>query len=296
MQIYRAVVRSSQQISPGMTRITLGGAGLAGFSSTGAGDEYVRVFLPRPGETEPVLPVGTDSGWDYPEGVESAPMRTYTVRSVSPADSTGAVTVDIDFVVHDGGLAAAWAAGARPGDVVGINAPSGLYDAPEDLRWRVLLADATGLPAAARLIEQAPAGVRTRAVLEVADASHRIPIDCPPGTEITWVYGGNGQTRSRLDEILRDIDLPAGPGYVWCAGETAVLRRVRANLRRERGLPGTAYKVIGYWTDKAELWQERWDGLDPAVRAQLLALWDDPDRDGEEIIDDYEEQLALLGL
>ena len=291
MRIHRAEVVAVERLTPGMIRVTLGGEGLADFESTGVGDEYLRVFLPTPGEAEPVLPFATEDSWDYPEGVQASPMRTYTVRAV-PAPGL----VVIDFVVHDGGVAATWAQQAKPGDVVGLNSPRGLYDPPADLAWQILLADATGLPAVGRLIEQAPAGVRTRVVVEVPDAGHRQSFPVNPDVDIAWVYGGNGHGPCRLEEILRSIDLPDGVGYVWFAGETKVLRAVRKYLRHERGLPVTAYKTIGYWTAKAEEWEERWENLDPSVKAWIDSLWADEERDEEEITDAYFDKLESLGL
>lgn len=292
MRIFRAEVVSAERLTAGMIRIVLGGPGVADFVSTGVGDEYLRVFLPAAGERQPVVPVATETSWEYPEGVTPSPMRTYTVRATDPA----AGTVTIDFVVHDGGVAATWAQRAEVGDVVGLNSPTGLYAPPADLAWQVLLADATGLPAVGRLIEQAPAGVRTRVVIEVPDESHRQDFAAHPDVEIAWVYGGNGHSQSRLEEVLRTIDLPFGVGYVWFAGEAAVLRAVRKYLRHERGLPPTAYKVIGYWTDKSEQWEAKWESLDPSVRAWIDNLWADEARDAEEIEDEFFAKLESLGL
>lgn len=292
MRIYRAEVVSAERLTAGMIRIVLGGPDVADFVTTGVGDEYLRVFLPAAGEREPVLPTATDTSWEYPPGVTASPMRTYTVRAVDPA----AGTLTIDFVVHDGGVAAAWAQRAAAGDVVGLNSPTGLYAPPADLAWQVLLADATGLPAVGRLIEQAPAGVRTRVVIEVLDESHRQDFGDNPDVEVAWVYGGNGHSQSRLEELLRAIDLPEGSGYVWFAGETTVLRAVRTYLRHERGLGPSAYKVIGYWTDKSEQWDEKWQNLDPSVKAWIDTLWADEARDAEEIEDEFFAKLESLGL
>ncbi|MCU1518734.1 MAG: siderophore interacting protein, partial [Pseudarthrobacter sp.] len=218
MEIFKATVVGTRQLTPGMLRITLGGPCMAGFTSTGVGDEYVRVFLPAPGRREPVLPVPAGDTWEYLPGDVPSPMRTYTVRGTDPDRGTA----DIDFVVHDGGVAAGWAMQAKPGDVVGLNSPTGLYDPPAGIEWQVLVADATGLPAVARLVEQAPPGVRTRVLIEVPDRSHRQELTAGPHVDIAWVFGGNGHTQSRLDELIRAIDLPSGTGYVWFAGETKV--------------------------------------------------------------------------
>lgn len=291
MQIFRAEVHHTRQLTPGMVRVTFAGAGLRDFRSTGVGDEYLRVFFPHPGEREPVLPRATRDSWVFDDAATPAPMRTYTVRDHRP----GAGEVDIDFVVHDGGVAAAWAQSALPGDVVGLNTPTGLYDPPADLDWVLLLADATGLPAALRILETLPFGVIARAVLEVPGPEHRQAVPQGTDTEVTWVYGGNGHGPSRLEQIVRSIERPQGVGYVWVAGETRELRGVRRYLRHELRLPASSYKVVGYWTERAEEWRARYESLDAHVRGSLDALWTQ-NADAEEIEDAYIAQLERLGL
>lgn len=291
--IHRIVVERVRRLSPGMVRIVFGGDGLDGFVSTGIGDEYFRVFFPAEGQHEPNLPFPTEDGyWDFAEGVEPAPMRTYTVRGWDAE----AAELTIDFVVHDGGIAAAWALNARPGDVVGVNTPKGLYDPPAEIEWQLLIADATGLPAAARLAENAPAGVRTRVVLEVSSPEDELDFSVAEGVELHWVHGGNGHAPTRIEEILRASELPSGPGYVWVAGETKATRGVRKHLRHELKLPASAYKVIGYWTENAEAWRERYDSLDEGTHARLMAMWDDDTRPAEDIEEAYEAELEKLGL
>lgn len=292
MQIFRAEVLATSYLTEGMMRIVFGGEGLRGFTSTGVGDEYLRVFLPEPGQDEPVLPFASGDYWDYLPDQKPSPMRTYTVRATNPELGT----VTIDFVVHDGGVAAKWALQATPGDVVGLNSPTGLYDPPEGIIWQLLVTDATGLPAVGRLIEQAPAGVRTRAIIEVAQDSHRQDFGVNPNVDITWILGGNGHSQSALDGVMRGVELPAGPGYIWFAGESKVLRSIRKHLRHERALKADSYKLIGYWTDKLEQWEQRWENLDPAVRAQLDAMWADESRDPELVQDEIHETMESLGL
>jgi NADPH-dependent ferric siderophore reductase len=300
--VFRAEVVRTRKLTAGLARITFGGDGLADFLTTGVGDEYLRVFFPHTDDRRSVnLPFPTDNGgWDFPEGVEPAPLRTYTVRAVRPEDNE----VDIDFVIHDGGVAAAWALRAEPGDVVGLNSPNGLYEPPEDLTWQLLVADQTGLPAVSRLLENIPAGVRTRVLLEVPDADHILELPKPAGdasVEVEWFFSGNGHGPSEVADLLRSAltagELAAGleGGYIWVAGETKALRDVRKFLRKEHRLPATRYKVIGYWTFDAEAWRARYAALDEEVRKDLMVMWQS-DRDEEEIEDEYVERLEKLGL
>lgn len=152
MRMFRAEVIEAYALAPGMVRVVFGGENLAEFRTTGVGDEYVHVFPPV-GQDEPTLPVViNERSWMFPDGVVESPMRTYAVREFC-ADRHEVV---IDFVTHDGGVAAARALDAKPGDVVGPNTPTGMYDPPAGMTEQIL-ADSSGIPAAARILEQTPA-------------------------------------------------------------------------------------------------------------------------------------------
>lgn len=295
--IYRAEVIAVRPLTPSMVRVTFGGPSLQSFLTTGIGDEYLRVFFPHGPDRRVVsLPFGTaNGGWDWPAGAVKAPLRTYTVRAVR-RDPT---EVDLDFVVHNGGIAATWARDVAPGDVVGLNAPQGMYAPRDDLDWQFLVADQSALPALGRLLESTPRHVRTKVVVEVPDVEHQQPLPTGPHIEVTWIHGGNGHGPSRLDEVVRSAPAPdgdAGSGYIWVAGESACLRAVRKHLRQERGLSPDRYKVVGYWTFQAEEWNARYEALPARVRDELMAMWTDADRDEDEVEDDYIDRLERLGL
>ncbi|SHN48234.1 siderophore-interacting protein [Cryptosporangium aurantiacum] len=290
MRVWTGEVVRTEDLTPALRRIVLGGTGLEGYATTGVGDEYLRLIFPTADSREPILPTVTDNCLDY-GSIDLATMRTYTVRDFDA--TSGEVT--IDFVIHDGGVAAEWARKATPGDLVGLNTPDGMYDPPEGLAWQFLIADFAALPAAARLIENVPAGVRTRVVLEVPDAEHQIELAAGPDVEVTWIHGGNGHAPSRLEQCVRSLPRPDGVGYIWVAGETREMRGVRKYLRKELGLPSTAFKTVGYWTDGAERWREGYAALDAETKESLEALWS-VDADLTDIEIQYDERLARLGL
>jgi NADPH-dependent ferric siderophore reductase len=222
-------------------------------------------------------------------------MRTYTISGVrqDPAE------IDIDFVIHSAGVAGPWAARAKPGYVLGLNSPTGLYSPPADTGWQVLVSDLTGLPAIARIVSAKTPGIRTRVVIEVADESDRLSLNVSDAVEITWVIGGNGHGPSNLGHIVRslvDDRLPLAEGYIWVAGETVALRDVRKYLRKELGLPATRFKVIGYWTPVAD-WDSKYAALPEAVQRELDAIWvEAPEDEPEDTQVRFESRLAQLGL
>ncbi|MEV6074576.1 siderophore-interacting protein [Streptomyces sp. NPDC052069] len=297
MTIHRAVVARVLPLTGTMVRITFHGGDLATFASTGIGDEYVRLFFPHGTDRADLsLPETTENGdWQTPEGRPTAPMRTYTIRAVRPE----AGEIDIDFVLHSHGVASSWAAAARPGDMIGLNSPTGLYSPPADLTWQVLISDLTGLPAVARILEDTPDGVTTRAVIEVPGPAAVQPLPDRPHIRSTWSYGGNGEGPSRLAELVAAAIPPGADltgGYIWVAGQTNALRTVRRHLRKELKLPMERFKVVGYWVPDSDTWTERYEALPADVRAELDALWDNPVDEPEDLTIRYEARLSSLGL
>nr|WP_256985116.1 siderophore-interacting protein [Rhodococcus sp. 06-1059B-a] len=148
---FDAVTLSSWYVTPSMLRVRLGGADLSGFATTGVPDERLRLIF------------------------EDDTLRSYTVRRFDPAGPH----LDIDFVVHDGGVAAQWAVRAQPGDRIRVSEPHGWYRPPIDTEWQLLVADMTGLPALARAVEQLPRGGTAHVIASVPSREDEQRRWCP---------------------------------------------------------------------------------------------------------------------
>lgn len=290
---FEATLLGRHFLTPGMVRLTFGGEGLAHFPSTGIADEYLRLFFPNEVTGQLHLPVISEDGrWSYPDGQDALRYSTYTIRHHRPGDGE----VDIDFVVHEGGLASEWAVRAAIGDRITLNRPRGLYTPPPDMEWQLLVADATGLPALARILEQTPAQVRSRVFIEVAEPEHEQQLPDRANATVTWMHGsGNGIAPSRMDEVVRAVPMPSSPGYVWVAGEQKVVRAIRKYVRHELGLPPERYELVGYWIHGGEAWKAGRDALPAEVKAAIEAGWAS-DRDREDVRDEYEATLEKFGL
>lgn len=287
-RIHRAEVVDVRRLGPGMIRVVFGGADMRDYPTTGVGDEFVRLFFPDFPEEDVRLPFVTDRGWEYPESVEPSQMRTYTIRGHRTGE------IDIDFVVHEGGIAAAWAGQARPGQAVGINPPKALYARPDWATKQVLIADEPALPAALRIAESTSSEIETVLIAEVRGQDFQLTADAD-GVAYTWLRGtGNGHSPSELLQALRRLTID-DETYVWVAGETRLTRTARSYLRHERALAPDGQKSIGYWTDKAEEWRARYDALGEEFQATVRALYDS-DRDTEEVVDEVFRLYDAAGL
>ncbi len=189
--------------------------------------------------------------------------RNYTVRHCDGD------LIDIDVVRHGPGVATTWAAGAGPGDRVGLDHARSWYLPGPGTDWQLLVADLSGLPAAARIIEKLPGGVPVTAIVEVAEDEDLDYLPTHPDlTVVASVGTGNGYAASNLAHLVRELELPPGRGYCWFAGEAAESRAVRKYLRGA-GWAIDQLDVTGYW----RLDSEAWDAKFALVSEEVAAVW-----------------------
>ncbi len=228
----RVVAR--RRLTPRMVRLTLGGPALAGFHTYQA-DDHVKLVFPDPDGTRRD-PVPDGRGMlDWPHPLPTT--RKYTVRRYDPA----ACEIDLDFVLHDGGVASAWADAVAVGDGVTIAGPPGAKAFPHSYDHYVFAVDATALPAVARWLEESPADVSAHVVAEVDDPAERdYPLAHRDGVAVTWLV--RAATGSTLAQQVGSLRLPAGRAFLFAAGEANDIRPLRTwSAGRLDSL------ITGYW-------------------------------------------------
>ncbi|MBK1787317.1 siderophore-interacting protein [Prauserella cavernicola] len=243
-----------EEITPRYRRVVLTGDVLAdGFPFVRfACNDHVKVYFPHPRTGQIVAyREAADDRWEV-DGDGGEPIRRdYTPRAWNP----GACELTVDFVVHEHGIAGAWARDAEAGDELVVMGPRANWLLPENYSRYLAAGDETAIPAISRLIEEAPSGTRVTAVIEVADAAeeqHLVPA-AGVGLELRWVHrdtatvgAGHG---SALEAAVRRCELPDDTGelYVFAAGEAGAMKPIRRYFRRELELPKRQLNVDGYW-------------------------------------------------
>ncbi|GGU44869.1 siderophore-interacting protein [Lentzea flava] len=228
-------VTSVRPLTPRMVRMTFTGDGLAGIGTWP--DQQLKLLFPKPGCSAQVSDSPDVSVWyqaylAIPEP-ERPWMRSFTVRSLVD----GVLTVD--FVLHgDSGPASAWAARAKPGDVIGRFGPSPDYARPLGVADLLVFAgDETALPAIASLLELLPASQRRLAFVEVADPAEEQDI---PG--VRWVHRSAGED---LVSVVTAAEVPSSV-WVWLGGEASAVRALRRHFVA-LGVPKKDIEFSGYW-------------------------------------------------
>ncbi|MFJ6663467.1 siderophore-interacting protein [Streptomyces sp. NPDC091383] len=257
--LFSLQVARTRRLGPSLVRVTFDGAALRGFHSDGR-DQSLSLFLPHPGQKEPVVPLDLGENWwqeyrELPADVRAV-MRSYTLRELRREPDE----IDIDFALHGvepgaaapAGPASQWAARAVPGDRVLVLGPvladnrAIRFRPPEDTDLVVMWGDETAVPAATAILESLPAGTRVHAWLQVPHAADIQDVRTDADAEITWLVRGEGAPEPLA--ALREARLPgAAHPYVWIAGESGQVKALRRHFVGERGVDRRRVTFVGYW-------------------------------------------------
>jgi NADPH-dependent ferric siderophore reductase len=234
-------VAAVTQVTPSVRRVLLAGTAAA---VTAAGPT-VNVLVPRVGDSAPRWPhVARDGRIVWPDGAHGVSLRSYTARRQDPA----AGEVEMDFVLHGDGPAAAWAGAAEAGALLGVAGGGALGHRPAGRL--LLVGDETALPAISRILAEAPPTAVGIALVEVAGPEEEQPLTAPAGVTVRWLYRGGtppGESTLLVDAVA-GLDRPKGDDvFAWVAAESATVRTVRAHLRGDWGLGRSQHHAIGYW-------------------------------------------------
>lgn len=168
--------------------------------------------------------------------------REYTVRRYD----IDAGELDIDFVVHEGGLASAWATAVQPGDRIWIAGPPRGTVVPDVYDFYVLVGDETALPAIARFANELPATAAGRIGVIVHDPEEGQELIVPAGVEVTWLYR-DADALGLVVNFLSAVKPPAGARtYLWVAGEQRLLKAAR-DWAQTHGVRRHDRHTTGYW-------------------------------------------------
>lgn len=199
-------------ISPQFLSLTFSGEDLNSFISDGFDDHIKFMF--------------TDSNGN-------AIRRDHTPRHFD----ANALELTIEFALHGNGLACEWAQRAEVGSRAQIGGPRGSMIVPLDFDWHLFITDASGMPAVHRRLEELPAVTQAIAMLTV-DAVDRRCFTTAAELHLSWFDSTDG-----LVKAIEALNLPAGDGFDWGAGEASMMKHVRRLLVEDKGHSKDAMRI-----------------------------------------------------
>jgi NADPH-dependent ferric siderophore reductase len=227
-----------EALGPRLVRVTVAGPGI---------DELVppepaasvRLLLPSPGAPGLVIPTWNGNEFLLPD------ERRPAIRTLTPQPS-GPDALALDVVLHDGGVASAWAAAAGPGAEAALSGPGRGYTIDTGAPDHLVAGDETALPAIGQLLGALPPDRPVTVHVEVTHPDARIPLPDHTGATVHWWDLPPGAPHG--DTLAAAISATAlDPATrVWAAGEAAGVQRIRRHLA-DIGHPRAHATVRGYW-------------------------------------------------
>lgn len=263
-------VTSTEQLTPGMVRVVLGGGDLEHLTMPDATDAYVNVAF-RPAAAS------YDEVFDPKAVRETAPQEEWPARRRYTVRSWDAETRELvlDFVVHaDEGVASRWALNAQPGDVLVFAGPSGDYRPTPAADWHLLVGDESALPAIAASLEALTPGEQAVVRVVCDGPAHQVDLTSPAALDLEWLHRqGDERDESLLLAAVEAVDFGRGTPFGFVHGEADEIRAVRRHLLQERGMTRRDLSCSPYWrrTMTDEAWRRIKREYVAAMEAEALA-------------------------
>jgi len=240
-------VRRTEQVSPHIIRVTLGGGQLDRFEYKGF-DQWFRLAIPvHAGDRFDNLPERFGFGGllkfaTLPKGTRPV-IRNYTIRRFDQE----AGELDIDFIVHGAeGVGGPWAASVEPGTGVAL-VDQGCGWAPVPAERSLIVADESGMPAALGILRDMPRDAVGDAIIKPFDERDKQDVDAPEGMTVHWLIRDHAARPGALAlPALRDLPLSRSLS-AFTVGESALATGARRHLVNERGVPKANVTFCGYW-------------------------------------------------
>ncbi|ENY70415.1 siderophore-interacting protein [Aeromonas diversa] len=230
------------ELSPGLRRLTLSSPDLADYPFT-CGGAHIKIMLPRPGQSEIVLPTPTPQGPRWEDPATRPIIRTFTLRAFRREQ----LELDIDFALHgELGPASHFALHAVPGDRLAISGPGGPTPMLQEADNYYMAGDLTALPAICAMAEVMSPQAKGEILLLVPHRDEIQEIPLPSGVTQTWFVGEPDQTAPLVEHFIR---LPIAPeaSYFWFGGEEGLVLPLRQHIRRTLDVDRRRVYAVPYW-------------------------------------------------
>jgi NADPH-dependent ferric siderophore reductase len=171
--------------------------------------------------------------------------RVYSIWRHDPRESLLVLRV----ALHEaGGPGCTWARAARDGDRLTVEPPRTKITLDEKAAFHLFVGDETGAVPLLAMRAALHRSAAVHGVFETTGSDDEVP-DFDGRPPFAWVHRGQSSAvASRvLLRAVQNLDLPAGPGAAYLAGESDTCRLVQRHLVEQRGWNRHAIRVQPQW-------------------------------------------------
>ncbi|MFZ4928022.1 siderophore-interacting protein [Chryseobacterium sp. Mn2064] len=238
-------VSRKEYITPHYIRIFLTGEQVPLIENTTIGVNN-KILIPPKGVRQIHFPeFDYDTMQWKPQPEETRPsIRTYTHRGIDLEKNE----IWIDFVAHgDEGPASAWAIESKPGDLLGVLMKDGKIELYGKADHYFLVADATGIPVLAAILEDLPTEAKGICIIEVHGKEDEQNLQTNADIQFIWIHNEHPQQGSKLAEVVKEQVLPEGSRSGYVAAEFSSVKEIRRYLRKEKQWKQEELYAYSYW-------------------------------------------------
>lgn len=239
-------VKHKEYLTPHYIKITLTGDEVLKFANTTVGVNN-KIFIAPDGINEIHFPKVDEAGNVLAVDDRLKPfVRTYTHRGIN-ADKK---EMYIEFVAHgDEGPASAWAISAKPGDKLGVAMKDTKAELYPKVDWYLLVADATGIPVIASILEDLPKTAKAHVFIEVQDKADFQFLQSDADVNVEWLYHPKPGENNLLFEAVQNINLPDASvaRFAYVAAEFSSVKNIRQYLRKDLNWQQQELYAYSYW-------------------------------------------------
>lgn len=171
-------------------------------------------------------------------------VRTYTHRGIDLKKNE----IWIDFVAHgDEGPASAWAISAKEGDVLGVLMKDGKTELYAKAENYLLVADATGIPVVAAILEDLSETAKGTCIIEVHGKEDEQKLPTKADMHFIWLHNEHPQNGSLLAEFVKAQQLSEQNRFAYVAAEFSSVKEIRQYLRKEKNWKQEELYAYSYW-------------------------------------------------
>ena len=254
---FMAVIQNKSVISPYLMRITLCAPEFSSWPEKCFGS-HIKLFLPRLGQHQPLLPTMTPNGiqWNIPKNLRPI-TRTYSVRKLCRDRST----LNLECVTYHPGQASLWLQHANIGETIGIVGPGPKALFQPKFKNQYFIGDLSALPAFSSAIESLTSEHKVKALITVPDPQASLSIKAKAQLNLQWFYQSVPDHKPIIHYLKTFLPLNQVENCSYSiAGESSLVLEARKHIKARQSLLRAEHYLyaVPYWKqgNKEESYQK----------------------------------------